>query len=727
MTKVSVPSICRNCTAYCPITVTIENGRAVKVVGDREAPLFEGYTCPKGRELPAQHNHPKRLLRGLKRDTDGTFRAIASEDAICEIAAKVQNIIKESGPRSVAVYFGTGNVTNPNGAAMAKAWMNAIKSKMIFSATAIDKPAANVSVALHGNWVAGTHGFETSDTWMIVGANPVIAKSNGAPFNNPGRRLKEAVDRGLNLIVIDPRKTETAKRARVHLQGLPGEDPAILACIIRVIVEENLFDHNFVSENTVGLDALRAAVASYTPDYVSGRAGVAAEHLIEAARIFAQGKRGGVVCATGPSFSTNSNLTYYLGLCLNTLCGRWVRVGETAPYSNVLLPAFEPKAQPYPPFPARGEFAMRAFGLHENASGMPTAALPEEILQPGDGKIRALICFSGNPALSWPDQIKTERALKDLDLLVVLDHQMTATAKFASYVLPCPLSFETAGATTRIEALKYIGVARGYSQPWAHYTPKIIEPPEDSDLVEDGQFFFRLAQKMNLQLNWTNVYGFGKHVETPAKVIPLDMTRVPTTEEMIELTCSRSRVPLSKVKEYPHGHVFDEEGVIVQPRDPDCTAMLQLADPLMMQDLSRIYSEGPLHLEAGEATFLLISRRINNVMNSVGQSIEALNRGRRYAPAYMHPEDMARLKFNESDIVRIRSAHSEILAEIGSDSSLRTGLVAVVHGYSGEAENGRANFPLISGSVSRLISMDEFDPISGIPRMSALSVEIRAL
>lgn len=658
------------------------------------------------------------------RDAESAFQPIASENAISAIAGKLKQILAESGPRSVAVYFGTGNVTNPNGAVMAKAWMNAIGSKMIFSAGAIDKPASYVSAALHGNWVAGTHPFETADTWMIVGANPVIAKSNGAPLNNPGRRLKEAIERGLNLIVIDPRKTETAKRARIHLQALPGEDVSILAGIIRIILDEDLYDHDFVAEHAEGLETLRQAVARYTPQYVADRAGIAAEQLVEAARLFARGKRGGVVCATGPSFSTNSNLTYYLALCLNTLCGRWVRAGERAPYANVVLPPFQPKAQPYPPYPARGEFAMHALRLHENASGMPTAAIPDEILQPGEERIRALICFSGNPVLSWPDQIKTEEALKSLDLLVVLDHQMTATAQLAHYVIPCPLSLEIPGITKRNEALKYIGVSLGYAVPWAQYTPKIVDPPAGSDVVDDAHFFFRLAQEMNLVLKWTNAYGSGKHQEWPTQVLPLDMSRVPTSDQMIELACLQSRVPLSEIKKYPHGHVFDEEEIVVQPRDPDCAARLQLADTEMIEGLNEVFHAQKARRRC-EGTLLLISRRINNVMNSVGQSVEALNRGKVYAPAFLHPDDLDRLRLRDGDVVRIRSQRAEILAMVESDTTLRPGTVSVVHGFAGPGNDD--GIPATSSSVTRLVDMDEFDPISGIPRMSALPVEIRRL
>ena len=308
------PGICRNCLAYCPILVTVEDGRAVKVTGDPQAPAFDGYSCPKGRALPAQHNDAERLLKCQTRQPDGRYTVIDSGVAMDQIAARVQDILARHGPRAIALYSGSGQVSHPSGGPMVRAWSRAIGTRMNFSAASIDKPAEYTSVAMHGNWHAGLQTFETSDTWIVVGANPVIAKSNGGPLNNPGARFKEAAQRGMKMTVIDPRRTETAKRAHVHLQPRPGQDPALLAGLIHIIISEGLVDTDFVAANAEGFEALKDSVAGYTPAFVAQCADVPVEQLLLAARTFGGGKRGGVVCSTGPSFSTHSNLTYYLAL-----------------------------------------------------------------------------------------------------------------------------------------------------------------------------------------------------------------------------------------------------------------------------------------------------------------------------------------------------------------------------------------------------------------------------
>jgi anaerobic selenocysteine-containing dehydrogenase len=726
MARSVVPSICRNCLAYCPILVTVEDGRALRVTGDVKAPAFDGYSCPKGRALPAQHNDPARLLQCLKRQPGGALASIASGAAMDEVAAKVRQVLARHGPRAIAMYNGTGQVSHPIGVPMARAWFRAIGSRMTFSAASIDKPAEYTSVAMHGNWHAGLQSFETSDTWMIVGANPVIAKSNGAPFNNPGARLKQAVERGLKMVVIDPRRTETAKRASVHLQPCPGQDAVLLAAIIHVVISERLYDADFVAANAEGFEVLKATVAEYTPAFAAQRAGVPVEQLLDAARTFGRGRRGGVVCSTGPSFSTHSNLSFYLALCLNTLCGRWVREGERAPQPNVLLPAFTPRAQPYAPYPVMSDRPMRVHGLMEAASGVPTAALADEILLDGEGQIRALFCLGGNPVLSWPDQAKTEAALAKLELLVVLDYQMTATSQYAHYVIPPPLSLELPGSSQMVESLKYYGVSRGYGMPWAQYTPAVADVPAGSDLIDDAAFFFGLAQRMGLALDWINLRGQGPNLEGPTHTTALDMSRVPSTDELITLACADSHVPLDEVKSHPHGHVYDLD-VRVQPREPGCIAMLQLAHPMMMAELDSLHAEGSTVQADAAYPLLMVCRRENNFMNSVGQTLPPLVGDTTHTPAGMHPQDLAKMDIASGDLIEVRSRHGRMLARVQGDESLRQGVMSVVHGFGAAISPAGTPSAQSLGGVGRLLNMDERDPVSGIPRMSAVPVAVQPI
>jgi anaerobic selenocysteine-containing dehydrogenase len=716
--------------AFCPILVDVEDGKAVKVAGDPGNDLFQGYTCPKGRALPELHNSPHRLLHSLKREADGVQRPISSARAMDEIAEKVAEIIERHGPQSVAMYVGTGSLAYPASVPVGLGWLQGVGSSMFYTPAPIDQPGKGIAMALHGGWRAGEQAFEEADTWLLIGVNPLISKCNGVPNQNPGRMLTDALDRGMQLVAIDPRRTETARRAALHLQPRPGEDPTILAGMIRVIIDERLYDADFVGENATGLALLADAVRDFTPDYVSRRAGVAAQDVVEAARIFARGRRGSAVAGTGPNMATRGTVTEYLVLCLNTLCGRWARAGDKVQRPNVMLPAYTARAQPFPPFPAFGGKKMRTRGYADAVTGLPTAALADEILLPGEGQIRALFCLGGNPMMAWPDQRRTAAALADLDLLVTVDPELSATARVAHYVIAPRMTLETPGMSQATEAMKYYSYgALGFCRPWAQYAAPLVEPPEGSDLIEDWQLFFGLAQRMKLaELKLMGFFGAGQHVESPPVISTIATDVAPTTEEIYARITSTARVPLAEVRRHPHGRVFSEIDERVQPREEGCTDRLQLADPSMLDALAEIRAEDFEAKRAeGAYPFVLVPRRANNVMNSAGRSIGKLVGKRPYNPAYMHPDDLARLGVASGQGVKIRSAHDAIWAVAEADETMRPGVVAMSHAFGGLPDEDH-RYRELGSNTNRLVAADkEYDPISGIPRMSALPISVSAL
>lgn len=710
------PSICRLCLSYCPIEVEIRGGKAVSVRGDATGTPWNGFLCPKGRALPEQHTAADRLLHPLRRDAAEKLVPATSAEVIAAVTDRLRRIVAEHGPQAVALYIGTGVVSNPTMQWPAAAFMRALGSPMLFSAATIDKPGANVAQALHGLWQAGGYRMEDCDAWLIVGGNPVIARSNGAPPNNPGLRLKEAAARGMALIVIDPRRTETARRARHHLRVRPGQDAALLAGMLHVILSEGLEDGAFLAAHAQGLDRLRAAVAPFTLDLVEKRTGVPAAQIAAAARDFTRARRAGAVCSTGPSFAPHGTLAFYLALCLNTVCGHWPRAGEPAPYPNVLLPAHTPRAQAWPPYPAVGTMRLSATGLPQNASGLPTAGLSDQILTEGPDRIRALLCIGGNPVLAWPDQSRTERALQALDLLMVSDFRVTATAELAHFVVPPPLTLEMAGNTQMVEWLKYIGVTRGMSVPWAQHTPALVAPPEGADLMDEGNLLFRLAQGLGLDLTLNFASGLGPHVEAPLRSVALDMTGpTPGIEDLFDLACADARVPLAQVRRHPHGILFDLSALRVAPAEPDMDARMELGDATMMADLSTVLCSGP---DLAPDELLLICRRVNNAMNSVGQNLPAL--GAATNPLAMHPADMAARGLSEAEKVQVVGRQGRLVCGVVADPSLLPGTVSLSHGFGGRLTGQTGT----GASVAQLIGLDEMDAITGMPRMTALAVRV---
>ncbi len=717
-------SICRFCSAGCPIVVDMQNGRPVRVTGNKASPMFDGFCCTRGQALPEQINDPQRLLLPQKRGLDGAYRPVGSAQALDEIAASIDRIVADHGPRSVALYLGTYTGPYPAAGPFAVGFARGLGTPMIFTSMTIDQPGKDIAAALLGGWEAGPQVFANADVWMVVGGNPLVSIGLTMPAQNPGKRLTDALARGMQLIVIDPRRTETARRAHIHLQPRPGEDPAILAGMIRVILKEDLHDHAFAAENVAGLEALWRAVEPFDPANVAARADIPEADLIAAARLFATRARGLAAGATGANMSGRSSLTEYLIAVLNTICGRYLRAGEAVANPGVLLSRATPRAQARPPRPARGlGETMVVRGLGMAASGMPTAALADEILA---GEVKALFSVGGNPATAWPDQPRTIAALEQLDLFVQLDIRMSASAKLAHYVIPPKISFEVPTASFAKENIEIYAPVFAVPEPFGMYAPAFMDPPEGSDLMEEWEVFYGLAQRLGLELkihHANSVAGLARAPRPPAQV---DMKTKPTTDEILELLTAGSRITLDEVKRHPDGALFAET-IIVAPRDSACEARLNVGDEAMMSELGEVLVEPPAaQRAAGAYPFQLISRRAAHVLNSAGRDLPMLVRkGGAYNPAFMHPDDLEALGLRAGNRVQIRSPHGVITGIVQPDETLRRGLVSMTHSY-GDLPKLGLDVAQHGSNTSALTSVeDDYDRFSGIPRMSAVPVDVR--
>ncbi|MCE2873031.1 MAG: molybdopterin-dependent oxidoreductase [Xanthomonadales bacterium] len=706
-----VTAICRFCHATCGMVATLEDGRVTRLIGDIDNPMYAGYSCVKGRNYHAFHESPSRLRAPLRRRSDGGFESASSAAVLDEIAVRTRDILDRHGPRSVAMYGGTFSHFCPAGVMLRESFMDAIGSPMRFSNATIDQPGKPISMALHGKWGAGPQDFADADVCMLVGANPLVSMWGGIPSFNPAKRLHEARQRGLKLIVIDPRRTESARKADLHLQCLPGQDVPLLAAMLNVIITEGLCDRAFIEAETEGFGALAAAVAPFTPERVAPRAGIEAGSIIEAARMFARAQRGNVTSGTGPSMAPHGVLMDYLVLALNTVCGRWIKAGERMPNRGVLFRQFSGVARAEKPRAATGfGEALRVRGLTDTAAGLPTAALAEEILTPGEGQVKALFVVGGNPLLSWPNQAKTRRALESLELLVVVDPMLSETARHAHYVIGPRFGFESPAITFGNEGITVYGLSLGYPEPYAQYQPQLIEPPAGSDVLEDWRIFYELGRRMGYPLAFRGQ--------------PFDMSTPPTTDGLLSQFVARSRVPLEEIKRHPHGAVFPDAKPFAEPRDAEWPHRLQLAAPVMIAELQGIAAQvssatatsavAPLMGdEGGGLRLLMVSRREHALYNSVAHDLPALRRRLPHNPAHLNPVDAARLGVVDGATVEIASSVGRIRAVAHLAPDVREGVVSIAHGFADAC------------TAALIDDATDYEALSGLPRMSALPVTVR--
>lgn len=723
--RVQTHTICRECHLSCSLIVDMEGGRLVKAYGDKNNPVSRGFSCIRGREQGKYANLPSRLTHSLKRSESGEFHSIASDRAAKEVAVRLSAIIAEHGPRSVAAYAGTWCVLNTLTNTLVTAIMEAIGSPMYFTPQPIDQPGKPIAFALHGRWLGSVRrASDDCDVMLLFGTNPVNS-ANGAFGTSPSYNLNAAKKRGMYLIVVDPRRSETAQHADLFLQPRPSEDAVILAGIIRVILHEGLGDIEFVAAEADGLEALRAAVEPFDPAYVAARAEIAVDDLVAAARTFAMARRATVNCGTGTNMSGHSSLSEYLALVLMTLCGQWPRAGERIGNPGVLFKFPEQFAASPGPTPALFGAKMRVHGLSNSAAGMPTAALPDEILTGGEGQVKALFVIGGNPMVAFPDQEKTFRAMQALDLLVCMDPHLSSTARLADYVIAPKTHLEISAFAAWPEQTLSSDRLVGYQIPYQQYSPALVDPPEGADVIEEFEFLYRMAQAMELKLTLkSSAILTGDAAEIAAHATPLDMSRDLTADELWACIFRGSPVPLEEVKRQARGgHVFDVPQKRVRPKPVGWQGRFDIGNGEMMDEL-RAMAQQDFRAGRNPRPFRLLSRRLKDIYNSNWHEHGPLKRKWSYNPAFMHPDDISDRGLTDGQVVRIESDKSFILGVVQPDPEVKRGCISMTHGWGNNP--GEPDEPLTRGSTtSRLCDNTMGDRYSWIPRMSAIPVSIR--
>jgi len=705
-----IPTFCRLCMGHCGVLVKLDSaGRVASIRGDHEDPQTLGYACFKGMQSGEAHASPGRILHPLKRQPDGSLTRISAKQALDEIAARMGAIRARHGAEAIAGYKGGGAFFTSSSSKMMNAFLAAIGSPKAFSSVTIDQSSKAVALGRIGIWPAGRDPFNKGDVLMIIGANPLVSVSMGGfDTRNPQKRLKQARERGMKLVVIDPRRSETARFADVFLQPLPGEDCAILAGIIRIVLSEGWEDRDFCSRYAAQLAELRAAVDGFTPDVVARRAGIDAGELRRAAEVFARdGTRGAAVSATGPDMSPHANLAEHLIEALNVICGRFVREGEPVQNPGAINARWPRKAEvmPAPRWWEQGYVSKTGYATIDGE--LPSGALIEEILEPGPGQVRALIVHGGNPASAIPDQEGIVNALKSLELLVTIEPFMTMTAQLSDYILPPTLQYE------RPDLPLFIYETLVSIEPYTRFTPAVATPPEDADVQDDWTWFWELAQRLGVTLE-----HFGQ---------PLDMTHRPSTEEVLAISARFSPVPFDTIRAAPRGLYLDAFTQVVEPGDPDSPHRFTLMPADVAAELAAVAGEtdaaGSNSTYAGFG-YRLASRRMRDALNSACKELPSVRPRVPTNPAFVNPQDMAREGITEGQLLRITSDAGEIVVPVKADPDLRPGVISVAHGYGvlpGEPED-----PFTRGaSTNRLIGVKgPRESINAMPRMSAIPVNI---
>lgn len=460
-----IRTYCRICSALCGIVVTTSGETVQAVRGDPDHAVSRGYTCSKGRSLPGMLHHPDRLETPLRRGADGELHPVNWDDALDGLAESLKATVARGGPSAVAAYRGTHWAFDCNGRAGAERFLRELGTHQVYSSVTIDTPNKNVvpDLMIGSPYVFPVPDWEHTQLLIFFGQNPIVSHGHVAVRPDAVSALRGVQSRGGHVVVVDPRVTESARRADLHVRPRPGTDSALLAHLVRAVLLDRP-DHDYLAACTDAdsMQRLRAAVEPFDEAATGRRTGVPAADLARLRELVLTTPRLSCVTGTGVSMGRVPNAAEWLSWTLNAATGSIDRPGGMIVNPGVLRPAdggLMTRPRVTGPAPRSRPDLGHWYGE------LPTAVLNDEILT---GEVSTLFVLGGNPMTTFPDTAQTARALAALEELVVLDVMHTETTALATLVLPVAHQLERADLPLFSDSV--------YPVPFTQYGARAVAP-----------------------------------------------------------------------------------------------------------------------------------------------------------------------------------------------------------------------------------------------------------
>ncbi len=693
--QTSVFRACDLCEAICGLELQLDGDRLVAIRGDADDPFSHGHICPKGNAILDLEADPDRLRTPMRRE-GAQWLPIGWEDAF-ELAGRRLAMLQQAhGQSAVATYLGNPNVHHFGHIAYLPALLKALRTPNMFSASSVDQwPHQFTCARMYGHqFLLPIPDIDRTDFFLMLGANPVA--SNGSLMTAPGiaKRLKALAARG-TLVVVDPRRTETAQVANEHVFIRPGGDALFLVAFLQAMLALGPPRVSAYEGKLNGLDAVLSAVGAVATGSLETETGISADTVRRLAAAFLAAPRAVAYGRMGVSVQPWGTLCQWLLQLVNLVSGNLDREGGALPNEAEI-----PVTGPGTSTGHGGRWRSRVRGLPEFAGELPVACLAEEIVTPGDGQVRALLTVAGNPVLSTPDGRGLDRALDGLDFMVSIDFYINETTRHADLILPPASSLTQDHYDLIFNAFAVRRVAR-LSQALRER-----EPGERAD--------------------WEIVNGMGAAYAAAAGK---DWRALPPPRAMIAAGLARgdSGLDLAALLAAPHG-------IDLGPLRPSLLARLETASGCIEAAPAELLAEldrfaGRDRAQAAEAGLRLIGRRDVRSNNSWMHIAPRLVKGKARHQLAMHPDDLAARGIGDGDRVSVRSRTGEIHTEVRADHTLMPGVACLPHGF-GHGRNGvrMARASLVPGESYN----DLTDPLAieggcGNAALNALPIEVTRL
>lgn len=696
--------VCHLCEALCGIEVTIADEKVVAIRGDKSDPFSQGHICPKAVALQDLQTDPDRLRRPMRK-VDGKWHECSWEEAFQVVASELARIAGETGHNSVAVYLGNPNVHNWGMMTHGGNFHGLLKTRNRYSATSVDQlPHQLLCYLMYGHqFMVPVPDVDRTDFLLVIGGNPIA--SNGSLMSVPNfrGRMKSLRARGGKLVVVDPRRTETAEVADKHLFIRPGTDAWFLFALLSVIIEEDLGDNSAYREYLKHWDRALEAIKPLTPELAERVTGIPADAIRDLARDLAAAERGVCYGRMGISVQRFGSLCQWATQLINIAIGGLDSIGG----SMFNLPAVDMVAGPNNRPGHFNVWQSRVRGLPEFGGELPVAALAEEILTPGEGQVRALITGAGNPVLSTPNGQQLDKALASLEFMVSVDFYLNETTRHADVILPptAPMEHDHYDLALSVFAVRNV----------TRYSAPAFEKPEGA--MHDWEIMSEAGKHLAAALGVDP-----RPIYPPTAILDMGLKAGPYGK------ASGSDVGLDFKTLAAHPHGMDlgalkpclPDRLVTQDKKIDC------APQPLLDDIPRLLEAQE---ESGERDLLLIGRRHIRSNNSWMHNFRRLTKGKPRHQLMMHPDDAARLTLRDGQRVHVTSRVGELAVELDISEEMMPGVVSLPHGW-GHGRTGTrttiANqYPGVC--VNDLTDDQDVDLMSGNAVLNGVPVSVTGL
>lgn len=701
MTKTLHHRACHLCEAICGLNIEVDEdddgrSRILSIKGDPLDPFSRGHVCPKAVALQDIQDDPDRLRQPHRRVGE-QWQAIGWDEAFALAAERLWAIQQAHGRNAVAVYQGNPSVHNYGLMTHSNYFLGLLKTRNRFSATSVDQlPQHLTSHLLYGHGLLlPIPDIDHTDFMLILGGNPLA--SNGSIMTVPDveKRLKALRARGGRLVVVDPRRSETAALADQHLFIRPGGDAALLCALLNTLFDEGLARGSHLPVN--GLQALHEAIAPFSAEAMSAHCGIEATDIRQLARGFAAADKAVCYGRMGVSTQAFGTLCHWLVQVINLVTGNLDRQGGAL----CTEPAVDLVAST-----SGGHFnawQSRVSGLPEYGGELPVAALAEEMLTPGEGQVRALVTVAGNPVLSTPNGRQLDQALGGLEFMLSIDLYINETTRHADLILPSTSALENDHYDSTFNLLAVRNVTR--------FNRAILAKPEGA--LHDWEIFLGLAQ------------AFAKRAglePRPTQAPALMIDQALRSGRYGETT--PWNLSLATLQQHPHGLDLGPLRANLGARLATASGAVEAAPQLLLDDLQRLARQAP----PASGELLLIGRRHVRSNNSWMHNFHRLVKGKPRHHLLMHPHDLQQRQLQDGQRVRVRSRTGSLEVEVQACTDMMPGVVSLPHGFGHARPGVRLQVAQAHAGVSANDLTDERlrDAVSGNAVLNGVPVHVEA-